>query len=81
MHSGNVDGNGQNITARTNTTAAVTLSLITTGGNTDRVRWHLHHRRMVLRTGVDILVITARWYEGPTLMFSSSQSDGTPIQR
>jgi hypothetical protein len=81
MHSGNAGGNGQNITAGTNTTAAVTLPLITTGGSTDRVRWHLHHRRMVLQTSIDILVITAGWYDGPTLMFSSSQPDGTPVRR
>jgi hypothetical protein len=64
MHSGNADGNGQNITTGTNITAAVTLPLITAGGSTDHVHWHLHHRRMVLQTGVDILVITARWYDG-----------------
>ena len=79
MHSGNTSGNGQNITAETNTTAAVTLPLITARGSTDRVRWHLHHRRMVLRTGVDILVIIDGWYDGPALMFLSSQPDGTPI--
>jgi hypothetical protein len=48
MHSGNTGGNGQNITAGTNTMAAVMLPLITAGGSTDRVRCHLHHRRMVL---------------------------------
>ena len=56
MHSDNAGGNGQNITAKTNTTAVVTLPLITAGRSTDRVHWHLHHCRMVLRTGVDILV-------------------------
>jgi hypothetical protein len=96
MHSGNAGGNKQNITAGTNTTAAVTLALITVRGSTDRMRWHLHHRRMVLRTGVDILVITAGWYgwtgvdvlvitsgwyAGPALIFSSSQLDGTPVRR
>ena len=81
MHNGNVGGNGQNITAGTNTTAPATLPLIIAGANTDRVRWHLHHRRMVLRTGIDILVITAGWYDGPSLMFSPSQPDGTPVQR
>jgi hypothetical protein len=80
MHSGNTGGNGQNITARTNTTAAVTLPLITTEGSTDRVRWHLHHRRMVLRTSIDILIITADWYDGPALMFLLSQPDGTPVR-
>ena len=77
MHNGNVGGNGKNITAGTNTMAVATLPLITVGANTDRVRWHLHHRRMVLRTGVDVLVITARWYSGPALMFLSSHPDGT----
>jgi hypothetical protein len=81
MHSGNTCSNGQNIIAGTNTMAAVMLPLITTGGSTDHVRWHLHHRQMGLWTGVDILVITAGWYDGPALMFSSSQPDGTPVQR
>jgi hypothetical protein len=81
MHSGNAGGNGQNITARTNTMAAVTLPLITAGGNTDCVRWHLHHRRMVRRSGVDVLVITAGWYTSPALMFSSSPPDCTPVWR
>jgi hypothetical protein len=80
-HSGNASSNGQNITAGTNTMAAVTLPLITVGGNTDRVRWYLHHRRMVCQSGVDVLVITAGWYASPALMLSSSQSDGTPDQR
>jgi hypothetical protein len=64
MHSGNADGNGQNITAETNTTAAVTLPLITARGSTNRMRWHLHHRRMVRRSDVDVLIIIA---------------DGTPV--
>jgi len=81
MHSGNTGGNGQNITARTNTTVAVKLPLIIAGGNTDHVHWHLHHRRMVHRIGVDILVITVGWYDGPTLMFSSSQPDGKLVRR
>jgi hypothetical protein len=37
MHSGNAGGNGHNITAGTNTTAAVMLALITAGRNTSRV--------------------------------------------
>jgi hypothetical protein len=81
MHSGNTGNNGQNITVGTNITVAVTLPLITIEGSTDRVHWHLHHHRMVLRTSIDILVITVGWYDGPALMFSSSQSDGTPVQR
>jgi hypothetical protein len=72
MHSGNASGNRQNITTGTNTTAAMTLPLITARGNTDHVRWHLHHRRMVHRSGVDTLVITARWYADLALMLSSS---------
>jgi hypothetical protein len=43
-HSCNTGGNGQNITAGTNTTSTVMLPLITAGGSTDRVRWQLHHR-------------------------------------
>jgi hypothetical protein len=70
MHSGNTDGNGQNITAGTNTTAAVTLPLITAGGSTDRMRWHLHHCRLVHRSGIDVLVITAGWYASSALMLS-----------
>jgi hypothetical protein len=81
MHSGNAGGNGQNITTRTNTTVVVMLPLITAGGSTDHVHWHLHHCRMVLRTSVDILVITAGWYNGLALMFSSSQPDGMPVRR
>ena len=80
MHSGNAGGNGQNITTGTNTTAVVMPPLITTEGNTDRMRWHLHHHRMVCRTNVDVLVITVGWYAGPALMFSSSELDGTLIQ-
>ena len=38
MHSGNADSSGQNITAGTNTTAAVMLPLITIGGGTSHVR-------------------------------------------
>jgi hypothetical protein len=38
MHSGNAGGNGQNITARINTTVVVALPLITTGESTNRVR-------------------------------------------
>jgi hypothetical protein len=38
MYSSNVGGNGQNITPGTNTTATMTLPLITAEGNTDRVR-------------------------------------------
>ena len=72
MHNGNVGGNGKNITAGTNTTAVATLPLITVGANTDRVRWHLHHRRMVHRSSVDVLNITAKWHAGPALMLSSS---------
>jgi hypothetical protein len=78
MHNGNIGGNGQNITAGTNTTAAATLPLITARANIDRVRWHLHHRQMVRRSGVDGLGITARWLAGPALMLLSSQPDGTP---
>jgi hypothetical protein len=81
MHSGNTGSNGQNITVGTNITVVVTLPLITIEGSTDRVHWHLHHHRMVLRASIDILVITAGWYDGPALMFLSSQSDGTPVQR
>ena len=80
MHSGNAGGNGQNITTGTNTTAVVMPPLITTEGNTDRMRWHLHHRRMVLRTSVDVIVFIVGWYDGPTLMFSSSQPDGMPVR-
>ena len=79
MHSGNADGNGQNIAVGTNTTATATLPLITARGSTDRMHWHLHYHRMVLRTSVDILVIIAVWYDGPALMFSSSLPDGTPV--
>jgi hypothetical protein len=64
MHSGNAGGNGQNITAGTNTTAAVTLPLIIARGSPDRMCWHLNHRRMVCRSGVDALLITAGWYAG-----------------
>ena len=81
MHNGNAGGNGQNITTGTNTTTVVMLTLITTGGNIDHVRWRQHHRRMARRSGVDVLVITAGWYAGPALMLSSSQSDDTPNRR
>ena len=33
-----------------------------------RVRWHLNHRWMVRRSGVDALIITAGWYAEPTLI-------------
>jgi hypothetical protein len=77
-HSGNAGGNGQNITARTNTTATVTLPLITAGGNTDRVRWRQHHCWMVRRSSIYVLIITVGWYASSALMLSSSQLDGTP---
>ena len=45
-------------------------------------RWcYRLHSRMVRRTDIDVLVITTGWYAGSTLMFSSSQSDGTLVQR
>jgi hypothetical protein len=62
MHSGNAGGNGQNITAGTNTTTVVTMPLITAGGNTDRVRWRQYRRRMVRRSSVNEHIITARRY-------------------
>ena len=81
MHSDNAGGNGQNITAKTNTTATVTLPLITAGGNTSRVRWHLHHHRMVRQIGVDVLAITGGWYAGPALIGPSSPPVRTLAQR
>ena len=80
MHSGNAGGNGQNITAGTNTAAAVMLPLITAEGHIDRLCWHLHHRRMVHRTGVDVLIITASWYAGPAMIGTPSPPDGTSVR-
>ena len=80
MHSGNAGGNGQNITARTNTTAAVMLALITTGGHTDHVRWRLHHWRMVHWAGIDVLVITAGWYVGLASIGPSSPTAGMLVR-
>ena len=74
MHSDNSGGNGQNITAGTNTMAAAMLPLITAGANTDRVCWHLHHRWMVRRSDVDVLNITAEWHSGLALMRSHHHS-------
>jgi len=106
MHSDNSGGNGQNITARTNTMAAVTLPSLPSEGTltacagtyiTDgwyarlvfmfsssqpdgmpvRRRLVHHHQWMVCRAGVDVLVITTRWYAGPALMGPSSPPDDT----
>jgi hypothetical protein len=80
MHSVDTGGNGRNITARTNTTAEVTLPLITAGGNTDRVQWYIHQRWMVRRTGVDVLVITASWNAAPAMIGTSSLPDDVPAR-
>jgi hypothetical protein len=66
MHSGNAGGNGQNITAGTNTTAAVMLPSLPPKGTSTTC------------AGANI---TAGWYAGPVLMFSSSLPDGMPVQR
>ena len=81
MHSGNAGGNGHNITAGTNTMAVVMLPLITNGGNTSRVRWHLHHSRMVRRFGVDRSIITVGWYSDLALIDPLSPPVGTLTQR
>jgi hypothetical protein len=42
-----------------NTTAVVTLPLITAGGHTDRMRWCQYRRRMVCQSSVNEHIITA----------------------
>jgi len=66
MHSDNSGGNGQNITARTNTMAAVTLPSLPSEGTP---------------TACAGTYITDGWYARSVLMFSSSQPDGMPVRR
>ena len=65
MHNVNAGGNGRNITAGTNTTAAVTLPSLPPEGTP---------------TACDGTYINGGWYTGPVLMFSSSQPDAMPAR-